>query len=187
MLFHPWSLTVCHTLFQMMMSPSIYPILRGRMSRLLFHTFIPISPSTAMSATFHGFGGCRTFFFVYLLSHQYAASATIDDAALYGVRTLDEGFGRDCSILDSQMAQIYSSSMFAFIHTLSLACLGFHPSSFFLRCYYPYPTYNLTPCRLIRSLASSPSSEVVAAMQNQRSVIAPTLPSHSITIPPYSH
>ena len=63
-----------------------------------------MSPSTAMSATFHDFGGCRTFSSCILLSHPYDVSAVIDDAAHYGARSLAEGSGLDFSIIDSHNA-----------------------------------------------------------------------------------
>ena len=52
-----------------------------------------MTPSSTMSATFHDFGGCRTFSSCILLFHRYAVSAAIDDAAHYGARTLAEGLG----------------------------------------------------------------------------------------------
>ena len=58
----------------------------------------PISPSTTMSATLHDLGGCRTFSSCILLCHRYAISAAIEDAAAYGMRTLNIGLGLDIII-----------------------------------------------------------------------------------------
>ena len=91
-------------------------------STLISH-IIPISPSTTMSAAFHDSEGCRTFSSCILLSHRYAISAAIDDAALYGARTLAEGLGLDYSLVDNHVAQVHSSGILDFIHTLSLACM----------------------------------------------------------------
>ena len=84
----------------------------------------PMSPSTTMSATFHDFVGCQTFSSCILLFHQYAVSAAIDNAANYGAHTLVEGLGLDFSIIDSHIAQVYSSGILDFIYTLSLECLS---------------------------------------------------------------
>ena len=97
-------------------------------STLISH-IIPMTLSTTMSATFHDFGGCRTFPACIILSHRHDVSAAIDDAAHYGARTLAEGLGLDYSLTHSHVNQVNSSGILDFINTLSVKCLGLtlHP------------------------------------------------------------
>jgi hypothetical protein len=149
-------------------------------STLISH-IISISPSTSMSATFHDFGGCRTFPACIILSHRHDVSAAIDDAAHYGARTLAEGLGLDYSLTHSHINQVNSSGIVDFINTLSVERLGLTLHPRYEMILSPPPRIRSLSVNPIHSLSFTPSLEVVAAMQLHRSVIAPTI---TFTPPP---
>jgi hypothetical protein len=133
-------------------------------STLISH-IIPISPSTTMSAAFHDSEGCRTFPSCILLSHRYAISAAIDNAALYGARALAEGLGLDYSLVDSHVARVHSSGILDYhTHTL-VGMYGFDPTFASRDASIPPPTYMVIPSNPIHSLTFNPFLEVVEATQ----------------------
>jgi hypothetical protein len=121
------------------------------------------SPSTTVSATFHDFGGCRTFSSCILLFHRYAVSAAIDDAAHYGASTLAEGLGLDYLLIHDHITQVNSSGILDFINTLSMKCLGLtlHPRQEMILS--PPPRIRSLPVQPIHSLSFTPSLEVVCS------------------------
>ena len=151
----------------------------------LISQLIP-SHSTTMSTTFHDSEGCCTFQSCITLSHRYAASAAIDDAAHYGARSLAEGLGLDYSLIDNQVAQVHSSSMLAFMHTLSSACMGSTLQPRHMMVISPPPRIRSLPVQPLCRLLFSPTIEVVSAIALHRSVIAPTT-THAIPLPPPIH
>ena len=84
----------------------------GDVMTLIAH-LIRITHSFSSSATFHDFGGCGSFTDCILLSHRYATSHTLDDAAAYGARSLAVGLGFDFSSINSHINQVQNGGIIA--------------------------------------------------------------------------
>ena len=117
-----------------------------------------------MSTILHDSEGCCTFQSCITLSHRYAASAAIDDAALYGARSLAEGLGLDYSLIDNQVAQVHSSSMLTFIHTLSSACMGLTLQPRNMMVLSPPHRIRSLPVQPLCRLLFTPNADVTAAI-----------------------
>ena len=137
----------------------------------LISQLIPHSHPTTMSSTFHDFEGCHTFHACILLSHKYAASAAMDDAAAYGTRSLGEGLGLDYNSIDNQVFQVLSGGILSFIHNLSSACMGvtLHPRPEMIL--YPPHRINSLPAKPPSTMLTPFSPAVIEAIALHRSVI----------------